>query len=303
MEHTSARHPGQPSSGQGRTVKEARPIRSRKVKLPFGSQIPRHWLAGSAVASHIANGANLLFPAGERFFVRSVKHYLEHFKDDPETTATIRGFFGQEGNHAREHERFFAIMEEQGYEIRPFLARYERFCFGVFERLAPPSLRLAVTAACEHYTAIMAENALQDGMLDTAHPVMADLLKWHAAEEIEHKAVAFDVLERVAPSYSVRAAGLAAATLLLGMWWFLGTRMLLEQDGISGREARRQLRQLRAMANAKPAPGTSGDGIVRNVFWKGIRSYLRPGFHPNNHDNYHLAKGVLERFESHRAEA
>ena len=306
MEYTSIRDAQGPSEGKDRAVERqhradsARTIRSRKVKLPFGSQIPNHWLAGNAVATHIANGANLLFPAGERFFVRSVKRYLDRFKDDPEATATIRGFFGQEGNHAREHERFFAIMEEQGYEIRPFLARYERFCFGVFERFSPPSLRLATTAACEHYTAIMAEGALQDGMLDLAHPVMGDLLKWHAAEEIEHKAVAFDVLQRVNRSYLLRIAGLWTATLLLGVWWLLGTRMLLKQDGISRKEARRQVRQLRAMAENRPTMGANAGGIARNVFWKGIRSYLRPSFHPNNHDNYHLAESILSRFDGQR---
>lgn len=269
-------------------------IKSRKVKMPF-SGIPKHWLAGSPIASHIANGVNLLFPAGERFFVRSVKHYLDRFADDPETTAQIRGFFAQEGNHAREHERFFTIMEEQGYEIRPFLKRYEHITYDIIERRVPPALRLAVTAACEHFTAIMAHRALTLGLLDDAHPVMRDLLMWHAAEEIEHKSVAFDVLQKVNDSYLLRVAGLFCATILLGSYWFRGTRMLLRQDGIDGKEARRLLRAMREQV------GKKDQGIVKNVFWKGIRAYLRRDFHPDHVDDYHLAESFLSRFEAQQA--
>ena len=63
------------------------------------SGIPRHWLANNATATAIANGVNLLFPHGERFFVRSVKHFLDHI-DDPALRAQIKGFFGQEGQNA-----------------------------------------------------------------------------------------------------------------------------------------------------------------------------------------------------------
>lgn len=270
-----------------------RSIRPRKPELPFSSTIPRHWFGGSAVATHIANGVNLLFPAGERFFVRSVKHYFERFRDDPEARAAIRGFFGQEGRHAREHERFFQVLEAQGYEIRGFLAMYERVTFGVLEPLMPPALRLAVTAAAEHFTAIMANRALEYDFLDTAHPVMRKLMLWHAAEEIEHKAVAFDVLQRVSPSYTLRAAGLFVAAVVLAAWWLGATRMLLSQDGIEPSRARRDLRKLREYRATKT--GRPTDSIGRYVFLHGIRSYLRRDFHPNDHDNYHLARAFLEQ--------
>src|SRR5690349_335494 len=96
----------------------------RKPNLALDARIPRHWFGGSAVATQIANGVNLLFPHGERFFVRSVHRYL----DDPAIAAApllqaqVRGFSGQEGRHAAAHERFFAVMREQGYEIDRFLA-------------------------------------------------------------------------------------------------------------------------------------------------------------------------------------
>src|SRR5678815_3459984 len=77
--------------------------------------VPRHWFGGNMVATHVANGVNLLFPAGERFFVRSVKHYTDRI-DDPNLQARVRGFFGQEGRHAKEHDVFNRILEAQGYD-------------------------------------------------------------------------------------------------------------------------------------------------------------------------------------------
>jgi predicted metal-dependent hydrolase len=188
----------------------------RDLDVDF-APVPRRWLAGSAAATAVSNGVNLLFPHGERFFVRSVKHYLDRI-EDPELRAQIKGFFGQEGRHAREHDRWSAILRQQGFEIDRFLASYEAITRWI-EARTPPALRLAVTAACEHFTAILAEGALRGPVLDAAAPEMRALLAWHAAEEIEHKAVAYDVLQQIDPSYRLRVLGLAMATVLLGGFW------------------------------------------------------------------------------------
>lgn len=260
----------------------------RRMDFPLTDDIPRHWHAGLALPTHVANAVNLLFPAGERFFVRAVRHYLPDFQDDAEMLKQIRGFLGQESHHAREHERFFAVLEAQGYRIREFLDRYERITFGVIERRMSPPLRLASTAACEHFTAILAELVLGSDALAHAHPVMRDLLKWHAAEEIEHKAVAFDVLQRMHPSYALRLAGLAWATGLLGVWWFLAARMLLAQDGITRAQVRDQRARMQRVRGRRHA-------IWQHVFLRGILEYARPGFHPWNRDDRHLAEDYLAR--------
>ena len=192
--------------------------RVRSPGVDLDTPVPRHWFGGNAFATHLVNGVNLLFPAGERFFVRSVNHYLDRV-DDPLLRAQIKGFFGQEGRHAREHERVFRLLEEQGYDIERFLGLYERIAYGFIEKHAPHALSLATTAACEHFTALLAEDVLSSDVLDSAHPSMRALLLWHACEEIEHRAVAFDVLRQVNPSYALRIAGLAMATLMLGGFW------------------------------------------------------------------------------------
>jgi predicted metal-dependent hydrolase len=239
------------------------------------ASVPRHWLADNAAATAISNALNLLFPAGERFFVRSVHAFVDQLDD--EARAKVKGFFGQEGRHARAHDEFNDVLRAQGFEIDDFLARYERIARWIEDHL-PSKLNLAGTAACEHFTAILADGAFNDGILDALHPTMQQLLAWHAAEEIEHKAVAFDVLRSVDSSYALRMAGLFYATTMLGAFCAWGTVVLWRQEGLTVRAALRQLRGLRKR-----------DPVVRRVFGRGIREYIRRGFHPDDRANYHLA--------------
>ena len=251
------------------------PIVPRDLDVDF-AQVPRHWMANNPTATAIANGVNLLFPHGERFFVRSVKHFLGQI-DDPVLRAAIKGFFGQEGHHAREHDRVNQTLRAQGFEIDRFLDSYKKISSWL-ETHNSPKLNLAITAAMEHFTAILAEGAFANSVLDHAAPEMRALLAWHAAEEIEHKAVAFDVLQVVDPSYLLRIVGLAYATILLGGFWMWGAVSLLRQERRAGFLSWRQFRD-----------GPEREPVVRRVFLRGIRQYLARNFHPSHNANDKLA--------------
>lgn len=203
----------------------------RRMDFPFAAaNIPRYWMGGSVVGTAIANSLNLVFPDGERFFIRSVNHFIDDI-DDPALRDRVKRFYGQEGQHAREHERLFEVMREHGYDVDAFLIPYRELAYQVLAPKFSPKMRLSITAALEHFTASFAEHVLRKGILDElAPPVMAELLKWHAAEEIEHKDVAFDVLTRVDDSYALRVAGLFAATIALSGFWLHGIVVLLRQE-------------------------------------------------------------------------
>jgi hypothetical protein len=252
-----------------------RQIVPRDLDVDFAG-VPKHWVAGNAAATAISNGINLLFPHGERFFVRSVKRYLDRI-DDPELRADVKAFFKQEGHHAHAHDEFNAILRAQGYEIDEFLTTYKRLTDWLESKL-PHEMHLAITAAAEHFTATLAEGAFKYQVLDACDPRMQQLLAWHAAEEIEHKSVAFDVLQEVDPSYRLRVAGLVYATITLGGFWFWAANSLLKQDGLTWRQA---IAQLRALPRRNP--------VIRRVFVHGIRQYLRRDFHPDQIDNRNLA--------------
>ena len=263
----------------------ARTIKPRAPGVKFDAAMPRYWFGGMKQASLLANGVNLLFPKGERFFVRSVMHYLPQL-DDAGLRAQVKGFAGQEHRHARAHEDYNLLLEAQGYEVERFLKVYERVAFEGIERIASPALRLAVTAATEHFTAIMAEDALSRGYFTAMNSEVGRMLMWHAAEEIEHKAVAFDVLRAVAPSYRLRVAGLALATAGLLGFWSAATVWLLVQDWKAGR-----VPATRDVALMREQVARVGDGVLL----QGIRAYLRRDFHPSQIDDAHLAAAYLAR--------
>lgn len=257
-------------------------IRVRRMDLEDPGAIPRWWFDHNPVHTHAANALNSLFPAGERFFMRSVRAYQDQI-DDPVLLKEIRAFAAQEVNHGRAHDQVNVVLELQGYELKSFLDWYERWAFGVIEPLAPKVIRLSVTVALEHLTASIAQDALRSPILDSADPQLARLLRWHACEEIEHKAVAFDVLKKVDGRYVVRVAGMGIAVSLLLFFWTVGTRHLLKQEVSLTRaklaEERARMRR-RGVNRARLLRGAFGD-------------YFRPGFHPDDHDDRGLASAYL----------
>jgi predicted metal-dependent hydrolase len=274
---SSSTNPAAPPATLPLAAAAAPKVSSAITPRPFDvdlSDVPRHWMGGHPVPTHIANGVNLLFPIGERFFVRSVNAYLDQI-EDPQLRADVRAFFSQEGRHAHAHDRFNQVLRDQGYEIDRFLERYERILRGLEKRM-PRALRLSTTAAVEHFTAIMAEGAFSSTLIERAAPPMKTLLAWHALEEIEHRAVAFDVLQQVNPSYWLRVAGLAVATTTLAGFWVWAAISLLRQDHA-------------ALAAPRWLAGSERPPLVRGVFLRGIRAYLRRGFHPKDAPLDHLA--------------
>jgi predicted metal-dependent hydrolase len=256
------------------------PVRRRD--FPFGPDVPRAWFGGSPLSTALANGMNLVFPAGERFFIRSVRSYQDRI-DDPGLRERVAGFSGQEAQHQRAHLAAFKMLEAQGYEVESWLRWYERMGYEVIEPRTSPAFRLATTAALEHLTATFGELALDSEMLDRVHPTMRDLLRWHAAEEIEHRDVAFDVFQAVDGRWIVRVGVFLMAVTVLGAFWASGTRHLLRQDPPAKRSDRRVERtELRAFWRR------NGPRFAKNVL-----SYLKPGFHPRQMETDHLAEGYF----------
>ncbi|MBX7191107.1 MAG: metal-dependent hydrolase [Sandaracinaceae bacterium] len=259
---------------------ESRRIPVRAPRFDF-NDAPEAWLDDDPVATRVVDALSLVFPEGERFFIRSVKHYARVFEDDPELAARVRGFIGQEGRHGHEHERWNKLLASRGHPVERFLAFYRALAYDRIEKATPPHLRLATTVALEHMTSTLAVIALTTPVLDGAHPAVRPLLYWHAVEEIEHRAVAWDVLAKVDPRLSTRALGFAIGTGVLGLFWARAFAMLGEasKDGRT-RPRRRFGRNLRAMAP---------------ILARSMADYFRPGFHPEEKDLSALAREGLVR--------
>ncbi|SDL40054.1 metal-dependent hydrolase [Pseudomonas indica] len=263
------------------TTPEGLQIRPRHLDFNLPSPLPRHWHSGDAFKTHLFDAMSVLFPDGERFFIDSVRQFRDQI-DDPVLKEQIRGFIGQEGHHSREHLVYSQRLRDLGYQVERMERRAQARIRYTQKKLSPRR-QLAATAALEHITAIMADAVLKNPEpLHGAHPAMARLWRWHALEETEHKAVAFDVYNQVCGSRK-----LLRRAMLMGTFFFVldttrGLAHMLERDGL--------LWNWRVWRDGlKWAWGK--DGVFRPL----VRTYLdffKADFHPWQHNNLDL----LERF-------
>ena len=206
---------------------------------------------------------------------------------DPELKKAATAFIGQEAMHGREHEEY----NEALFAVSKVAPKFERLVGGLLnwgkEKL-PPSSRLSATIALEHFTALLAQQVLENEKLTKGQePHFAAIWYWHALEETEHKAVAYDVWEaamgRGPRAYLERAGGQLLATAI---FWALVTPTFLEV-------VREQGKLTDFAGWRKFMRYAFGEvGLIRRLVlpWA---DYFRPNFHPWDHDN----RALLEQWK------
>jgi predicted metal-dependent hydrolase len=248
---------------------------------------PRLWHGGRVEATAIYNALSTTFPKGEAFFVESVRAFRE--SAPPKLAEEIKGFTTQEAIHSREHDAFNKRATQSGYDLSKLEARVE-------ERLAitrgkPPIVSLAATMALEHFTAILAHQLLADPRhLQGAENETAELWRWHAVEEIEHKGVAYDTWLHATRHWPrTKRWKLKAKVMLYVTRNFLvdrtaGALELMRQDGVTGLKA---WWLLLAYLWVRP-------GMFRKIAGAWV-SFFMPGFHPWNEDDRCLLRSYEAR--------
>lgn len=254
----------------------------RDLKFHLPLEAASHWHREGAVLTHFVNAMSLTFPEGERFFIHTLRHYRDRI-EDPILQEAVTAFIGQEAMHGREHAEYNALLSEVGLPAAEIEAEVTSF-FKALKRWLPPAAQLSITIAQEHFTAIVAEALLRDpGLIAGANPRLAALWRWHALEEIEHKAVAFDVYEtsvgRSLPAYALRTSSMLTTTagFLLLVLWCQGRMMIADRRPGARKGVRSFLKVL-----ASPR-----SGLVRRLARPWLE-YFKPDFHPWDHDNGEL---------------
>lgn len=262
-------------------------IKPRHMDFELPDPLPRHWHGGDAFKSHLFDAMSVLFPDGERFFIDSVRNFREQIAD-PLLKEQIRGFIGQEGHHSREHLVYSQRLKDQGYDI----TRIEKLAqarIRYTQKKFSTRRQLAATAALEHITAIMANGLLTNPRtLEGAEPVMQRLWRWHALEETEHKAVAFDVYNQVCGSRRLLRRAMVMATLFFVLDTFRGLVHMLKRDGLlwNWRVWRDGLKW-----------SWGKDGVFRPLL-REYRDFFRKDFHPWQHDNLDLLYQVRKEYDA-----
>lgn len=213
-------------------------LQARDVTFDW-SALPAHWIPGDPFSTHVLNVLHLLLPAGEEWFVDTFTEALPLIHDE-KLRDDVVGFIGQEAVHSHAHQGVLEHLTARGLDPTPFTDQMH-WMFG--RLLGPRPLtglraenylveRLAVVAAIEHVTAFLGDWVLGADGLDRAgtDPTMLDLLRWHGAEEVEHRAVAYDVMRYFDRSEFRRIRTQLLVTPVLVWLWIRGTRFLMSAD-------------------------------------------------------------------------
>jgi predicted metal-dependent hydrolase len=288
------------------------PLKARRVQFDFG-QTPLHWIPDDPFASHVINGINLLLPAGELWFCRVYNKALP-LVTDPILRADVEGFIRQEAIHSRAHsnaeEKF---LKAHGLETNEFRARAE-WLFNNVLGDAPFGItalqntvlekrwlifRVGIIAAIEHFTGILGQWAMDNKSWDKADPVMADLFRWHLAEEVEHRTVAFDMFEHLCETqlgfYVSRQALMALVFPVFVYALAEGGRSLAKQDKdrysrwMARQNLVRVLLELERVGRKTENVPTFSFLVAATVRW------ISPKFHPITEGNTQQALDYLAR--------
>lgn len=253
------------------------PIR-RDLEFHLSPDKMGNWHPAGRPHSLFMDTLSVFFPTGERFFINSLRPYRDRIKD-PQLLKALNAFIGQEGMHGREHMEYNAKLVGAGIPVDQQEALVDRLLDFSKARLGPDR-QLAITIALEHLTAILGDILLREPrLLEGADPHFAALWRWHALEETEHKAVAFDVYEKMVGkgprAYLIRSVALVIATAI---FW-----ALVYPFWVQNLRATRQAGDWRGIWTAIKYQWLSPGGLRRTIpDWF---DYFKPGFHPWDHDN------------------
>ncbi|WP_180165263.1 metal-dependent hydrolase [Acinetobacter sp. YH12049] len=244
--------------------------------------IRRHYFANSPVMSHLLTALSSTFPIGEQFFVHSVRNVREKVSDE-KLQAEIAAFIGQEAMHSKAHAEFNDAWRSESYNLDRFqawLARKDSYVKNLH-----PKIQLAITCAFEHFTALLGGYILRHPeVLSTLDDDAVKLWVWHAIEEIEHRAVAFDVYQHVYGDDKIRRMIMRSVTTGFASLTFYSATKLFMQD--------------KKKSLPKVGGNIFGAYLLAKMFIQltpEYLSYYKAEFHPSEIDYSQIVKYWKER--------
>lgn len=244
-----------------------------RLDFDMEGDIPKYWLDNDPFKSRYFDAMSTIFPEGERFFIACVRDFRDQISD-PAMQQQVKDFIRQEAQHGMVHTSYNNRLKSQGIDVDMLERLQHDFSFNVIRKYLPKAHTLAVTAASEHMTAIMAHSFFDNkDILARADRRIRAMYAWHAMEEIEHKAVAFDVMQKVAKvGYLRRVWTMFEVSIIFQVHVMLVTNYMLKRDGFGFFK--------RAGLWAKGLWWLFGykglySPMVRHYF-----KYYKPGFHP-----------------------
>ena len=239
------------------------------------ADVPRYWFAGDPFLTRMFDALSLTFPDGERYFIQSVRLFRDQIQD-PDLKQRVADFIRQEAQHGIAHDKMNQVMKDQGMPVDQFIQRLNKV-FKFELKYRSPQYNIAMTAAAEHLTALMAETFYgEKDTLQDAHPYVRALFAWHAIEEMEHRDVAFDVMQQVGNVPEVtRKMALVLTTGLMFGFTLYRANVMLRCDGFN--------RTQRLKMNVRGLQWLFGKQGKLRKMQSQYRDWFKPDFHPSQH--------------------
>ena len=239
------------------------------------ADVPRYWFAGDPFLTRMFDALSLTFPDGERYFIQSVRLFRDQIQD-PDLKQRVADFIRQEAQHGIAHDKMNQVMKDQGMPVDQFIQRLNKV-FKFELKYHSPQYNIAMTAAAEHLTALMAETFYgEKETLQDAHPYVRALFAWHAIEEMEHRDVAFDVMQQVGNVHEVtRKMALVLTTGLMFGFTLYRANVMLKCDGFN--------RTQRLKMNVRGLQWLFGKQGKLRKMQSQYRDWFKPDFHPSQH--------------------
>ncbi len=271
-------------------------IKPRKVAFDF-SKTPLHWIPDDPFSSHFINLLHILLPAGEFWFCRVYNKAVPMITDE-KLANDVKAFLRQESMHARAHQSAEqGYLHQHGIDTAPYTDRLnwlfknllgDEKILGLIK--APQDsrrerwwlkFRLGIIAAVEHFTCVLGSYVLNNKTWDRdgADPVMLDILRWHGAEEVEHRCVAYDLYRDVGGNYAHRFGLMAIVVPILFFLWVVGASLMMRQDPVLMQHNPRVWKPW-VWREWKRVANTSGHLPRLGWVLGESMSYLKPGYHP-----------------------
>ncbi len=243
----------------------------RRMDYDF-SAIDTRFIKSNPVSSAMWTAFQAYFPEGEQFFVDSVRAFKDKVTDD-QLKRDVSAFIGQEAMHGKEHRAANAAFESKGIELKG-MDKAALWVRKNANKYLPKGLRLSLTAAAEHYTGVIAHQIVHHPKFlnSVTDPLVKQLILWHAMEETEHRAVAFDLYQHATPGYVTRALGMLIISGGIGPVVLLGMiSCLKQQDQLGNANAWKEF-----LVEYFGPRGFLSSAIPD------LAKYFKPGFHPND---------------------
>lgn len=296
-------------------------LKARRVQFDFDNT-PLHWLKDDPFSTHVINGIHLLLPAGELWFCRVYNQALPYITDD-QLRADVEGFIRQEAVHSRQHSKAQLYLTRHGLDYTAYVDRVN-WLFKEFlgddtplgsrrlKRFVPQKLwlvfRVGVIAAIEHFTGVLGQWAMDNESWEAnGDAAMVDLFKWHLAEEVEHRTVAYDLFEHLCKTqlgfYVSRQALMAIVFPLFIYFITEGARSLAGQD--PDPEIRKLRRQMvpRLLWELQRVGQQTENVPTFTFLLKATARWVSPRFHPIHEGNTQQALDYLARSPAAQAAA